>query len=314
MKALHRWLLVGTLCLPPLLVAAEPAPPSKPPERPKPTKADVAYGSHDHQRLDVYVPTEGKGPFPVLIWFGGLWKPSTGLPPVQRFLPTGCAAVGVQTRVMQDGIDAKIEPPVSVCLLDARRAVQFVRSHAKEWNLDPDRIAVGGGSQGSLPALYVGCTGEKADADSSDPVERVSTKVTCVAAYRSQPSIDPVRMQQWVPGVEWGAPAFGCSFPESLKRREELLPVIEKWSPDALVNKRSAPIYFENEWGLTKPEDITETNYKVHSPAWGIGFQKIAQERGATCHVKYPGHPTDKYADIWDFIAQSLEVRPDSKK
>ena len=102
------------------------------------------------------------------------------------------------------------------------------------------RIAVGGGSQGSLPALYVGCAGEQANPSSDDPVERISTAVTCVGAFRSQPSIDPKRMQEWVPGVEWGARAFGCSFADSLKRRDELLPAINRWSPDALLNKMHA--------------------------------------------------------------------------
>jgi hypothetical protein len=46
----------------------------------------------------------------------------------------------------------------------------------------------------------------------------------------------------------------------------------------------------------------------VHSPAWAIGFQKLAQQRGATCHVKYPDHPTEKYKDIWDFITQQLKA------
>jgi hypothetical protein len=74
------------------------------------------------------------------------------------------------------------------------------------------------------------------------------------------------------------------------------------------VNKLSAPIYFENEWGLTKPNDITQANYDVHNPRSGLGFQKIAQERGAACYAKYPGHPTEGYADIWDFVRQQLGV------
>jgi hypothetical protein len=207
---------------------------------------------------------------------------------------------------MGDAIKEKISPPVSVCLLDARRAVQFVRLHAAEWNLDPNRIAVAGGSQGALPALYVGCAGEKADPDSTDPVERVSTKVTCAGAWRSQPSVDPKRMQEWVPGVEWGVPAWGCSFAESLKRREELLPLISKWSPDALVGKGSPPIYFEYAFGLTKPADIKEMPYLVHSPRWGLGFQKMAQERGATCYLRFPGHPSEKFTDMWDFMVREL--------
>ena len=102
------------------------------------------------------------------------------------------------------------------------------------------------------------------------------------------------------------APALGCSFEESLKKRDELLPVIKKWSPDWLLHHGAAPIYFENECGLTKPDNIEETNYKVHSPAWGLGFKKLAEQAGVICYNKFPGHPTDGYADTWDFIAKEL--------
>ena len=98
---------------------------------------------------------------------------------------------------------------------------------------------------------------------------------------------------------------------ESLKKPEELLPLISQWSPDALLNKDAPPIYFENEWGLTKPDKIEEANYRVHSPAWALGFQKIARERGAACYVKFPEHPSEKYADIWEFLVQ--QVRPEEK-
>jgi acetyl esterase/lipase len=270
---------------------------------PEPTHAAVSHGTHSHQLIDVYLPP-GDGPFPVLIWYGRLWEPGVAVPPVKRMFESGVACVGVRTRVMKDGIADKVEPPVSVCLLDARRALQFVRLHAKEWKLDPDRIAVAGSSQGALPALFVALDGEKADPTSADPVERMSTKVSCAGAHRSQPSIDPRRMQSWVPGVEWGAPAFGCGFGESLKRRDELLPWIEKWSPDYLLSPDDPPIYFENNWGLTQPEGVGKMDYLVHSPRWALGFQEIARERGVACYVKYPDHPTERFTGIWDFLAK----------
>ena len=278
-----------------------------PPPTPKPTHADVSYGPHPNQLIDIYVPTQGKGPYPTILWFGGLWKPAKHPVRLDYFLPKECAVVAVQMRTMTDAVSDKVAKPVSYVMNDACRVVQFVRLNAARWNLDAQRIAVGGGSQGALPALYLGCSADRADPKSADPVEQVSTKVTCVAAYRCQPTIDPKRMQEWVPGVKWGAPAFGCSFEESLKRRDELLPIIAKWSPDALLHKGAAPIYFENEWGMTQPEDITEVNYKVHSPAWAVGFQKLAQQAGAVCYVKYPEHPTEKYKDIWDFLVQQLQ-------
>jgi len=143
-------------------------------------------------------------------------------------------------------------------------------------------------------------------AKSADPVARTSSRVSGVAAYRSQPTFDPKLMQEWVPGVKWGAPAFGVQFDESLKRRDEFLPEIRKWSSENLFHAGSAPIYFENNWGLTQPEKVTEMDYKVHSPAWGAGYQKLAQKAGVTCYLKYPDHPTEGFADIWDFIAKTL--------
>jgi acetyl esterase/lipase len=290
------------------LTKAMGAPAPKAKNEPKPAFADVSYGPDPHQLLDVFVPPDTTGPAPVLIWYGGLWEPSKHVPDLHRFLPAHIAVVGVQLRTMKDAQRDQVSPPIAYIMQDATRAVQYVRLHAAEWHLDPRRIAVGGGSQGTLPALYVGCAGERAKPDSADPVERQSTAVVCVAAYRSQPSIDPKQMQEWVPGVQWGAPALGYAFDESLKRREELLPIIRQYSPDALLHKGTAPIYFENEWGLTQPENVTEGNYKVHSPAWAAGFQKLAEKAGVTCYAKWPGHPTEGYNDIWDFIVKSLQA------
>ena len=176
---------------------------------PKPTFADVSYGPHAHQLLDIYVPPKGDGPFPVVLWFGGIWKPAKHPAQLDLFGKAQCAVIAVQTRTMTDATEDKVAVPISYVADDACRAVQFVRWNAAKWNLDPKRIAVGGGSQGALPALYVACAGERADPKAKDPVERVSTKVTCAAAFRSQPTIDPKRMQEWVPGVQWGAPATG---------------------------------------------------------------------------------------------------------
>ncbi len=261
-------------------------------EPPKPTHADVPYGAHPHQLIDIHVPPKGEGPFPALIWFGGIWKASKHAVDVNRFFPHGVAVIAVEVRTMEDATKDQAKEPISYVLEDALSAVKFVRENAAQWKLNAGKIALGGGSQGALPALYVGC--------------RAPELVTCVAAYRCQPTIDPERMQGWVPGVKWGAPALGCSFEESQKRREELLAVIKKWSPDWLLHKNAAPMYFENEWGMTKPADITQNNYDVHSPAWAVGFQKLALAAGATCYVKYPDHPTDTYSDIWNFIVKQL--------
>jgi endoglucanase len=274
----------------------------------RPIHANVAYGPHPHQLLDVYLPPAGAGPSPVLLWFGNLWKPQKHAAGTNELLSSHCAVVAVQMRTMIDAVAEKAPVPISYCLLDARRAVQFVRLHAAQWNLDPERIAVGGSSQGNLPALYVACEGEKADPKAVDPVERLSTKVLCMGGLSpgAAVTIDPQHAHEWVPPVEWGEPAWGCTFAEALKHREELLPKIKQWSPDWLVSKDSPPIYLQFSFGLTKPAKVKEMGYFIHSPQWGLAFQKLAQQRGATCYVGFSDHPSEKYKDLWDFFLKEL--------
>ncbi len=278
--------------------------PSPPP--PPPTHANISFGPHPHQLVDIYLPKKGAPPYPALLWFGGIWKAAKHPANLGFFEANGIAVVAVQTRTMEDATAVHEPEPIAFVQSDAVRAVQFVRSNADKWNIDPARLATGGGSQGAQPALFVGCSKDKAVASSADPVERASSLVTCVAAYRCQPTLDPKRMQEWVPEVKWGAPALGCSFEESLKRRDELLPILQKWSPDYLLHKDAAPMFFENEWGLEQPADITQANYDVHSPRWALGFQRLALASGATCYAKYPGHPVEGYSDIWNFVLKNL--------
>src|SRR5205807_7407253 len=130
---------------------------------PAPTHADVSYGPSPHQLIDIYLPPHSKGPYPVVLWFGGIWKPAKQPANLGFFWKANCAVIAVQTRTMTDAVADKVSVPISYVANDACRAVQFVRLNAAQWDLDPHRMAVGGGSQGALPALYIACAGERAD-------------------------------------------------------------------------------------------------------------------------------------------------------
>jgi acetyl esterase/lipase len=299
---------ISPLLLAAALTAADPAtaPPPAIPAPPPAPFANISYGPNPHELIDVYLPPAETAPTPVVICFGGLFKASMSRLGPAKFLAGHCAVVLVESRSLADASAAKISPPIQWPMEDAVRVVQFVRLHAKDWNIDPARIATTGSSQGTLPALYVACSPDHADPSSPDPVARESTRITCVGAMISQPSIDPKQMQAWVPGVEWGSQAFGLTFAQALAQRDQLLPVIDKYSPDHLLSKSAPPIYFENVWGLTKPADAPAMGYLVHSPRWGLGFQKLAQAQGVECDVKYPGHDTPGYANAFDFIMKKL--------
>ncbi len=63
-----------------------------------------------------------------------------------------------------------------VPMLDGQRAIRTVRSRAAEWNIDPARVGVLGFSAGGHLASTLGTHFDKGDANSTDPIERVSSR------------------------------------------------------------------------------------------------------------------------------------------
>ncbi len=64
----------------------------------------------------------------------------------------------------------------SLALLDAQRAVRYVRSRAQEFGISPSRIGVLGFSAGGHLTTAVGTSFDGGDPDASDPIERVSSR------------------------------------------------------------------------------------------------------------------------------------------
>jgi acetyl esterase/lipase len=63
-----------------------------------------------------------------------------------------------------------------VPLLDAQRAIRTVRAKAKEWDLDPAHIGIMGFSAGGHLASTAGTHFDTGEADSADPVQRLSCR------------------------------------------------------------------------------------------------------------------------------------------
>ena len=98
-----------------------------------------------------------------------------------RIWTPGISVAAINYRFILQAMEHKVEPPVKGCLHDAARALQTLRSKAKEWNLDPKRVGATGGSAGACTSLWLALHDDLADPKSSDPIARQSSRLTCAA-------------------------------------------------------------------------------------------------------------------------------------
>jgi acetyl esterase/lipase len=81
---------------------------------------------------------------------------------------------GIPAFVLRYRLGPKYHHPIE--LGDAQRAIRYVRAHAAEYGIDPHRIGVWGFSAGGHLASTTGTHFDSGKADSSDPIERESSR------------------------------------------------------------------------------------------------------------------------------------------
>lgn len=66
---------------------------------------------------------------------------------------------------------------------DVNRGVRFIRHHAADYGIDPERIGVTGGSAGGHLSLMLATRGGPGPTDEPDPIDRESSAVQAVAIF-----------------------------------------------------------------------------------------------------------------------------------
>lgn len=123
---------------------------------------DIAYASTSQaQKLDLYLPEEGDGPFPVIVHIhgGGFAigdKRDIHLLPLLRGLQRGYAVASVNYRLSGEAI-------FPAGLQDVKAAIRWLRANSDQHQLDGDRIVAWGGSSGGNLAAMVCLTPDVAE-------------------------------------------------------------------------------------------------------------------------------------------------------
>jgi len=127
--------------------------------RPSVAKKEIVYKKVGRMQLKLHVfepkdrSSEKRLPA-IVFFFGGGWvggSPSQFFPQSDYLASRGMVAISAEYRTKKNGGATPFE-----CVKDAKSAMRYVRAHADELGVDPEKIASGGGSAGGHLAAATG--------------------------------------------------------------------------------------------------------------------------------------------------------------
>ena len=252
----------------------------------EPRYRDVSYGPHERNVMDLYL-VESDAPAPLYV-----------------FVHAGGFIRGDKTRIHPELLEACLEADISVAAINYRlsetdpypaamrdgvRALQFLRHRAKEWNLDPRRVAAGGGSAGGGIVFWIGFRKYLADPNSDDPVARESTRLTCIASWNTPSSYDPNFIRTIISGPAYTAPELQQFFRVTPDKFESLQAkkIFEEASPINNVSKDAPPTFlFYPVPNLPMTPDL-DMMKGIHHPKFGQVLKKKMDKLGVECVVRF---------------------------
>lgn len=142
---------------------------------------DVIYGRKygTALTLDVFKPKHHGNGLGVILVVSGGWLSSH-----EAILPAAVMPLanrGYTVLAVVHGSQPKFTIPE--ILQDMNRAVRFIRFHARDYGIDPERIGICGASAGGHLSLMQGTAGDEGDPKAKDPVDRISSRVQAVACF-----------------------------------------------------------------------------------------------------------------------------------
>lgn len=286
----------------------------------KPSFENVKYGEDERNVFDIWL-AESEKPTPLAVYIhGGGFKNGSKeklLPgKLAELLDAGISVAAINYRFVTTD-------PLPTAHHDARRAIQFMRSKAGEWNIDKERIAAFGGSAGAQICMWLAYSDDMADTTSDDPIERESTRLLCVATAGGQTSVErEFYIENILPLLGENVPVEvlvqsfnGENDPEKIRMEmwgaetlEEVEETTEQCSALRLISPDDPPIFMS--YGMApdakKPNDKKRLRgWLIHHVVFGTKLKEKADELGVEADLFYPGSGS-KYPSEVAFFRDKL--------
>jgi acetyl esterase/lipase len=159
-----RFALLATVILPTFIFSVFAQPPAANTDYVKRKWLNISYATiSPAQKLDIYLPDEGDGPFPVIISIhGGAFmfgdKADGQVNPMLEGLKHGYAVVSINYRLSGEALFPKN-------INDVKAAIRWVRANAASYKMNPEKIALWGGSAGGNLSALAGTSGDVKELD-----------------------------------------------------------------------------------------------------------------------------------------------------
>ena len=271
-----------------------------------PDLSDLAYGPDRQQVLDLHLPARTDHPAPVLVFFhGGAFVGGDKQPCAPR-LAALLTARGIAFACSNYRLAPRVHYPVP--MLDGARAVQWLRAHAGDYNLDAKHVAVMGMSAGAGIALWIAFRPDLADPGSPDPVLRQSTSVSAVVTGNAQATYDPAEIEaklhtrqlpKFLAELFGAASVAGLGEARFAQAEHDASPIdnMHPGEPPLLAYYAAAP--------TTLPPDSQPQAY-IHHPEQGSLLQAAAHGQGADMILRnvtdYPRGWQGFLSEVGDFV------------
>ena len=279
------------------------------PASPAPDHANVKYGPHERNVFDLWL-AKSDAPTPLVIYyhgggFRGGDKRTINVAMLKKLLDAGVSVAAANYRLSDTA-------PFPAQMHDSARALQFIRHHAKDYNLGPKRVGATGGSAGAGISQWLAFHDDLADPKSDDPVARQSTRLTCAVVYAAQSSYDPRFIHKLFDTTEIH-PALISFF--GMKDAGDVAdpkfhPLFEEASPINHATADDAPVLLFYPQPNTPLPPNSSGRQHIHHPKLGFALKEKLDKLGVECVLKLrkdypPGTPIDDYVK---FFLQKLGV------
>jgi acetyl esterase/lipase len=278
--------------------------------KPAPTHANVSYGPYERNKLDLWL-AKSATPTPLVVYIHGGGFVNGSKDGANADMIKSCLDAGVS--FMAINYRFRTTAPIQDILRDCARSIQYVRYKAKEYNLDPTRIASYGGSAGAGTSLWLAFHPDLADPNASDPVLRQSSHLAAAGAINTQATYNVRRWPEFLGQSEtaWDQPGEIAAFYGAKSSAELDTPKFQAVLDDVdmlkLISKDDPPVFL---FSAQPDGPLANRGHVLHHPNHAREVKKICDAAGVPATVWFalaePRLEGDYQRELQKFLFQSL--------